>query len=728
MVVANYHPSLAHWWCCPGWYPLPFTARSCRPDCRRPDCCRPDCRRPDCRCPDCRRPGYCCPNCLQSPALHLCCLPSHWLTSPWLLSVPSSPSLLPLWLPSPWLLLPWPPSPRPFRPDYCLSQALHLTMPTLLSPRPFRPDYCLSPALHLTMPTLLSLWLPSPWLLSVSSSPSHHAHPVVALAAVALTTVCPQLSISPCPPYCRPSCRRPDYCLSPALYLTMPTLLSPWLPSPWLLSVPSSLSHHAHPVVALAAVASVPSSPSHHAHPVVALAAVALTTVCPQLSISPCPPCCRPDYCLSPALYLTMPTLLSPWLPSPWLLSVPSSPSHHAHPVVALAAVALTTVCPQLSISPCPPCCRPGCRRPDYCLSPALYLTVPTLLSPWLPSPWLLSVPSSLSHHAHPVVALAAVALTTVCPQLSISPCPPCCRSGCRRPDYRLSPALYLTVPTLLSPWLPSPWLLSVPSSLSHHAHPVVALAAVALTTVFPQLSISPCPPCCRPGCRRPDYCLSPALHLTVPTLLSPWLPSPWLLSVPSSPSHRAHPVVALAAVALTTVCPQLSISPCPPCCRPGCRRPDYCLSPALYLTMPTLLSPWLPSPWLLSVPSSPSHRAHPVVALAAVALTTVCPQLSISPCPPCCRPGCHRPDCCLSQALHLIMPALHRTLLAQGPCLFSSWITCLIVVNYSHSLFTKKHACAIQRQTRKGDVQIFCNVLVIATVVWTGNTTICLL
>ncbi|CAI5516612.1 unnamed protein product [Closterium sp. Naga37s-1] len=398
----------------------------------------------------------------------------------------------------------------------------------------------------------------------------------------------------------------------PAIYSAMPG--SPYLSL-------TILMHFQHILSLPASHSAMPASPN-----------LSLTVLIHTTSL-PAPHSAIPLYLSLPApLYLSLPFLLSPALPSralPHILDF--------HPSLPLPAI------------PSLPCASLSRLAPHSGFPVPLYLSLPFLLSPALPSralPHILDFQSLSTSPCHsfsplrfPLAPCPTFWFSSPSLPLPAIPSLPCASLSRIAPHSGFPVPLYLSLPFLLSPALPSralPHILVFQSLSTSPCHsfsplrfPLAHCPTFWISSPSLPLPAIPSLPCASLSRIAPSSGFPVPLYLSLPFLHSPALPSralPLVLdfqSLSTSPCHSFSPLRFPLAHCPTfwISSPSLPLPAIPslPCASLSRIAPSSGFPVPLYLSLPFLLSPALPSralPHILvfqSLSTSPCHSFSPL-------------------------------------------------------------------------------------------------------------------
>ncbi|CAI5957975.1 unnamed protein product [Closterium sp. NIES-65] len=446
------------------------------------------------------------------------------------------------------------------------------------------------------------------------------------------------------------------------LYLSLPFRLSPALPSRALPRILVFQSHSSSPCHSV--------SPLRFPHaPCPAFWFSSPTLPLPAIPSLPCASLTRraPHSGFPVPLYLSLPFLLSPALPSRALPRILVFQSHSTSPCHSVSPLRFPHApCPAFWFSsptlplpaiPSLPCASLTRLAPHSGFPVPLYLSLPFLLSHALPSR---AGPRILVFHSHS---------TSPCHSFSPlrfphAPCPAFWFSSPTLPLHaipslpyaslsRLAPhsgfpvPLFLSLPFLLSPALPSRTLPRILVFQSHSTSPCHSFSPLR----FP---LTPCPafwfssptlplpaipslPCASLSHLAPHSGFPVPLLLSMPFLLSPTLPShalPRILvfqSHSSSPCHSfsplRFPLAPCPAFWFSSPTPPLHAIPSLPYASLSRLAPHSGFPVPLFLSLPFLLSPALPSRTLPRILVFQSHSTSPCHSFSPL-------RFPLAPCP----------------------------------------------------------------------------------------------
>ncbi|CAI6003030.1 unnamed protein product [Closterium sp. NIES-64] len=468
---------------------------------------------------------------------------------------------------------------------------------------------------------------------SHSSSPCHSfsplRFPLAPCPAFWFSSPTPSLHAIPSLPYASLSRLAPHSGFPVPLFLSLPFLLSSALPSR---TLPRILVFQSHS-----------SSPCHSCSPL-------------RFPLTPCPafwfssptlplpaipslPCASLSH-LAPhsgfpvPLYLSLPFLLSPTLPSRTLPRILVFQSHSSSPCHSFSPLRFPlTPCPAFWFSsptlplpaiPSLPCASLSHLAPHSGFPVPLLLSMPFLLSPTLPSHALPRILVFQSHSSSPCHSFSPLRFPLApCPAFWFSsptlplpaiPSLPYASLSHLAPHSGFPVPLYLSLPFLLSPTLPSHALPRILVFQSHSTSPCHSFSPLR----FP---LTPCPafwfstlplpaipslPCASLSHLAPHSGFPVPLLLSMPFLLSPTLPSHALPRILVFQSHSSSPCHSFSPLRFPLApCPAFWFSsptlplpaiPSLPCASLTRLAPHSGFPVPLYLSMPFLLSPTLPS------------------------------------------------------------------------------------------------------------------------------------
>ncbi|CAI5968444.1 unnamed protein product [Closterium sp. NIES-64] len=489
------------------------------------------------------------------------------------------------------------------------------------------------------MPFLLSPTLPShalPRILvfqSHSSSPCHSfsplRFPLAPCPAFWFSSPTLPLHAIPSLPYASLSRLAPHSGFPVPLFLSLPFLLSPALPSRTLPRILVFQSHSTSPCHSFSPLrfpltpcpAFWFSSPTLPLHAIPSLPYASLSRLAPHSGF-PVP------------LFLSLPFLLSPALPSRTLPRILVFQSHSSSPCHSFSPLRFPlTPCPAFWFSsptlplpaiPSLPCASLSHLAPHSGFPVPLLLSMPFLLSPTLPSHALPRILVFQSHSSSPCHSFSPLRFPLApCPAFWFSsptlplpaiPSLPYASLSHLAPHSGFPVPLYLSLPFLLSPTLPSHALPRILVFQSHSTSPCHSFSPLR----FP---LTPCPafwfstlplpaipslPCASLSHLAPHSGFPVPLLLSMPFLLSPTLPSHALPRILVFQSHSSSPCHSFSPLRFPLApCPAFWFSsptlplpaiPSLPCASLTRLAPHSGFPVPLYLSMPFLLSPTLPS------------------------------------------------------------------------------------------------------------------------------------